>query len=96
MTMSTISTTDITRADLEEDLQGLAAQWPQFSAQELRRLRFHVYRRHTGRIQPAEPVRAEVDALCAALLARSSPPAYAASELPADRVLSRLWVAWAE
>jgi hypothetical protein len=64
--MSTISTTRITRADLEEDLQELAAHWPQFSIEELCRLRFHVYRRDTGRIRPAALVRAGVDALCAA------------------------------
>ena len=52
----------------------LATRWPQVSARELARLRFLVYRRQTGRIRPLVPVRAEVDALCAALLATSGPP----------------------
>ena len=52
----------------------LAPCWPQFSERERARLRFLVYRRQTGRICPAAPVRAEVDALCAALLATSGPP----------------------
>ena len=51
-----------------------ATRWPQFSARELARLRFLLYRRQTGRIRPPVPVRAEVDALCAALLATSDPP----------------------
>jgi hypothetical protein len=53
---------------------GLAARWPPFSARVLARLRFLVYRRQTGRIRPPVPVRAEVDALCAALFAASGPP----------------------
>jgi len=52
----------------------LATRWPQFSERERARLRFLVYRRQTGRIRPPVPVRAEVDALCAALLATSGPP----------------------
>ena len=52
----------------------LAPRWPPFSARELARLRFLVYRRQTGRIRPPAPVRAEGDALCAALLATSGPP----------------------
>jgi hypothetical protein len=52
----------------------LATRWPPFSARELARLRFLVYRRQTGRIRPPAPVRAGVDALCASLLATSGPP----------------------
>jgi hypothetical protein len=52
----------------------LAPRWPQFSERELARRRFLVYRRQTGRIRPPAPVRAEVDALCAALLATSGSP----------------------
>jgi hypothetical protein len=52
----------------------LAMRWPHFSARELARLRFLVYRRQTGRMRPPVPVRAEVDTLCAALLATSGPP----------------------
>ena len=52
----------------------LATRWPQVSERERARLRFLVYRRQTGRIRPPAPVRAEVDALCAALLATSGPP----------------------
>jgi hypothetical protein len=51
-----------------------ATRWPQVSERELTRLRFLVYRRQTGRIRPPAPVRAEVDALCASLLAASGPP----------------------
>ena len=52
----------------------LATRWPPFSERERARLRFLVYRRQTGRIRPPVPVRAEVNALCAALLATSGPP----------------------
>jgi hypothetical protein len=52
----------------------LATRWPQFSERERARLRFLVYRRQTGRIRPPVPVPAEVDAVCAALLAPSGPP----------------------
>ena len=52
----------------------LAPRWPPFSERERARLRFLVYRRQMGRIHPPVPVRAEVDALCAALLATSGPP----------------------
>jgi hypothetical protein len=52
----------------------LATRWPPFSERELARLRFLVYRRQTGRIRPPVPVPAEVDALCAALLATSGSP----------------------
>jgi hypothetical protein len=56
------------------ELADLATRWPQFSERERARLRFLVYRRQMGRIRPPAPVRAEVDALCAALLATSDPP----------------------
>ena len=52
----------------------LATRWPQLSERELARLCFLLYRRQTGRIRPPAPVRTEVDALCAALLATSGPP----------------------
>ena len=56
------------------ELADLATRWPQLSERELARLRFLVYRRQMGRIRPPAPVRAEVDALCTALLATSGPP----------------------
>ena len=52
----------------------LATHWPLFSERELARLGFLAYRRQTGRIGPPAPVGAEVDALCASLLATSGPP----------------------
>jgi hypothetical protein len=69
----------------------LAARWSQFSARELARLRFLVYRRRTGRMRPPVPVRAEVDALCASLLATSGPPDPQPPQrpIPGGGVLSR-------
>jgi hypothetical protein len=52
-----------------------AKHWPQFSQQEQHRLAFVRHLRQTGRIPPAPPVPAEVDALCASLLAPATPPA---------------------
>jgi hypothetical protein len=68
----------------------LATCWPQVSARELARLRFLVYRRQTGRIRPPAPVRAEVDALCASLLATSGPldPKPPTRPIPGGGVLS--------
>lgn len=65
-TSSAAATT--TPIDHAQDLGALATRWPQFSARELDRLRFLVYLRQTGRIHRPAPVRAEVDALCTALL----------------------------
>src|SRR5438874_4750091 len=69
----------------------LATRWSPFSARELARLRFLVYRRRTGRIRPPVPVRAEVNALCAALLATSGPPDPQPPQrpIPGGGVLSR-------
>ena len=69
----------------------LTTRWPQFSARELARLRFLVYRRQMGRIRPSVPVRAEVDALCAALLATSGPrdPQPPKRPIPGEGVLYR-------
>ena len=69
----------------------LATRWPQFSERERARLRFLVYRRQTGRIRPPVPVRAEADALCAALLATSGPPDPHAPKrpIPGEGVLYR-------
>jgi hypothetical protein len=52
-----------------------ARRWPQFSRQEVRRLEFLAYRRQTGRLHPALPIRADVDALCATLLTCAARPA---------------------
>lgn len=70
-----------------EDLRTLAAYWPQFSAQELCRLHFLVYRRRAGRLRVPTPVSAEVETLCAALLRQTGPPNAAG--------LPPLWAAWA-
>ena len=69
----------------------LAPRWPPFSERERARLRFLVYRRQTGRIRPAAPVRADVDALCASLLATSGPPDPKPSKhpIPGGGVLAR-------
>jgi hypothetical protein len=69
----------------------LATRWPQFSERERARLRFLVYRHRTGRIRPPVPVRAEVDALCASLLATSGPPDPQPPQrlIPGGGVLSR-------
>jgi hypothetical protein len=103
--MSTNTTT--ARAEHEEDLPALAARWPQFSVRELSRLRFQLHRRRTGRIRPPAAVRADTEALCAALLGGTSPPAPAAPQLqPPVRAAPRpqppipmgvppLWAAWA-
>jgi hypothetical protein len=68
----------------------LATRWPPFSARELARLCFLVYRRQTGRIRPPAPVRAEVDAFCASLLATSGPldPKPPKRPIPGGGVLS--------
>jgi len=99
-----------TSIDHAQDLGALATRWPQFSARELDRLRFLVYLRQTGRIHRPAPVRAEVDALCAALLTYPAPPDPAPprrstggavpSPAPARRAapagVPPMWAAWSE
>jgi hypothetical protein len=56
----------------------LAACWPEFSAAEVRRLTFQVYRRTTGRLHPPAPLGAagtHLAAEIAAYLRRPAPPA---------------------
>lgn len=92
--MSTLIATTTADAD-QQDLRALAADWPQFSSQELRRLYFQVYRRRMGRIRPPTPVSAEADALCASLLAGAGRPGYAAPP-PNSRDVPLLWATWLE
>ena len=64
---------------------------PQFSEQEMRRLAFVVYRRQAGRMQPAPPGSADVDVLCAFLLAPAiSPASRPASHQSQERTASTL------
>jgi hypothetical protein len=72
-----------------------APPWPALGAADLERLHFLAYRRRMGRLRPAAPVDATVEALCTALL----------REPPAPRVwvsgrsqgsLPPLWQEWAE
>jgi hypothetical protein len=68
-----------------------AAPWPQLSQQELRRLEFLRHLRQTGRIPPAPAVPAEVDALCASLLAPPPlPTSRPASHHSRERSLSSI------
>jgi hypothetical protein len=52
-----------------------AEHWPQLSQQEIRRLEFLRHLRQAGRMSAALPVSAEVDTLCASLLAPATPRA---------------------
>jgi hypothetical protein len=74
----------------------LAACWPEFSATEVRRLTFQVYRRTTGHIHPPAPLGAAGTPLAAeiaAYLRRPAPPA----PRPQDAVVASVhphWRAW--
>jgi hypothetical protein len=73
--MSTIIIAATARVEHEEDLPTLAASWPEFSAAELRRLRFLAYRRRTGRLHPPVPLGAAGARVCAEIAAYLRTPA---------------------
>ena len=89
------SQTAFAGADEAETLEDLAARWPQFSVQELRRLRFLAYRRHTGRVRQATPVSVDVDRSCVALVRRLRRPTRPVAPSIAPGI-PPLWAAWAE
>jgi hypothetical protein len=72
-----------------------ALPWPALSAADLRRLHFFAYLRRTGRLRPAAPVTAAVDALCTALL-REPPASRVRGSGPYHGGLPPLWQTWAE
>jgi len=68
--------------------------WPALSATDLERLHFFAYLRRTGRLRPAAPVDATVDALCTAVLRESPAPRVRAGG-PYHGGLPPLWQAYA-
>lgn len=94
-TVSTIISTARTRAEQAEEMAAPAAGWPQLSAPELRRLRFLAYRRASGRLHPAAPLRAAGMQLAAEIAAylRAPTPAPQLQDAAAAGV-PPLWRAW--
>jgi hypothetical protein len=94
--MSMIISPALACAEQEEGPAALAACWPQFSAAELRRLRFLAYRRATGRLRPPGPLRAAGVRLAeeiAAYLRTPAPPA-SQPQHAASPDVPPLWRAW--
>jgi hypothetical protein len=71
-----------------------ARPWPALSAADLRRLTFFAYLRRTGRLRPAAPVTAAVDALCTALLRPPAPRVRGSG--PSHGGLPPVWQAYAK
>ena len=71
-----------------------APPWPALSAADLRRLHFFAYLRRTGRLRPAAPADATVDAICTAL--REPPAPRVRGSRPYHGGLPPLWQTWAE
>jgi hypothetical protein len=71
-----------------------ALPWPALSAADRRRLHFVAYLRRTGRLRPAAPVTAAVEALCTALLRPPAPRVRVSG--PSHGGLPPIWQAWAE
>jgi hypothetical protein len=95
-TMSMIISPALACAEQEEDPAALAACWPEFSAAELRRLRFLAYRRATGRLRPPAPLRATGVHLAEEIAAylRDPPPPAPQLQHAAALGVPLLWRAW--
>lgn len=75
-----------------------AALWPALSAADLERPHFFAYPRRTGRLRPAAPVDAAVDAMCTSLLREPPAPRVRVNgkHNPYCGDLPPIWQAWAE
>jgi hypothetical protein len=71
-----------------------ALPWPALSAADLERLHFFAYLRRTGRLRPAAPVDATVDALCTVLREPPAPRVWVSGRSHGG--LPPLWQTWAE
>jgi hypothetical protein len=92
--VSTIISTAMPCTEQAENLAAWAACWPQFSAPELRRLRFVAYRRATGRLRPSAPLHPTGGRVCAEIAAylRTPTPRWPDTAAVGVPPLWRMWL----